>query len=160
MSDIALAIEDNGIAITVSGAPGPTGPAGPPGTSGVPNGGTTGQVLEKASNADQDTRWADQASSIDYRKLQFLIESGPIEIWPHSYKTVVGGAFPTAITWWTDNTQTVKIIEKLIVRNANQLPTSITYRVYSSDGLTVVKQLVDVPTYSGVFETALSRTVT
>lgn len=36
---------------------GNTGPAG----AGVPNGGTTGQVLAKASNSDQDTAWANQS---------------------------------------------------------------------------------------------------
>ena len=42
------------------GAQGPQGPAGPAGAAGVgvPVGGTTGQVLEKASNADYDTQWA------------------------------------------------------------------------------------------------------
>ena len=47
------------------GATGPTGPAGPQGDPGpagadglgVPAGGTTGQVLAKASNADNDTEW-------------------------------------------------------------------------------------------------------
>lgn len=33
-----------------------TGPPGPPGP-GVPVGGTTGQVLQKASGADHDTTW-------------------------------------------------------------------------------------------------------
>lgn len=36
-----------------TGATGPTGPIGP----GVPNAGTTAQVLRKASNTDQDTEW-------------------------------------------------------------------------------------------------------
>jgi len=38
------------------GPAGPTGPQGPAG-EGVPDGGTTDQVLRKASNADQDTVW-------------------------------------------------------------------------------------------------------
>ena len=52
--------------------PGSEGPAGPEGTQGeqgpagadglgVPAGGTTGQVLTKASGADNDTEWADSA---------------------------------------------------------------------------------------------------
>lgn len=36
-----------------------TGPAGPPGPSGLPPGGTTGQALVKASDADGDVSWAD-----------------------------------------------------------------------------------------------------
>ena len=49
------------------GDPGPQGPAGPAGPAGadgkdglgVPSGGTTGQVLAKKSNADNDTEWTD-----------------------------------------------------------------------------------------------------
>lgn len=41
------------------GPPGPTGPEGPEGPTGpgVPNGGSTAQVLRKASGTDQDTEW-------------------------------------------------------------------------------------------------------
>lgn len=46
---------------------GPTGPQGPAGADGadglgVPSGGTTGQLLAKASNADNDTEWVDASS--------------------------------------------------------------------------------------------------
>lgn len=55
------------------GADGATGPAGP----GVPNGGTTGQVLAKASAADLDTAWvtpaAGGAASTDWLEL---VQSG------------------------------------------------------------------------------------
>lgn len=40
------------------GPPGPQGPKGDPG-AGVPAGGSAGQVLAKASAADNDTHWAD-----------------------------------------------------------------------------------------------------
>ena len=40
------------------GPAGPTGPAGPQG-DGVPDGGTTGQVLSKLTDEDQDTLWVD-----------------------------------------------------------------------------------------------------
>ena len=42
-----------------TGATGATGPKGDTG-EGVPTGGTTGQVLAKASNTDYDTEWVDQ----------------------------------------------------------------------------------------------------
>ena len=41
-----------------TGATGPQGPQGPTG-AGVPQGGTTGQVLAKISNTDYDTEWID-----------------------------------------------------------------------------------------------------
>lgn len=46
-----------GPAGTAPGPTGPTGPSGPPGT-GVPAGGSTGQVLVKSSNVDYETSWA------------------------------------------------------------------------------------------------------
>lgn len=42
------------------GDPGDPGPKGDPG-AGVPSGGTTGQILGKASAADHDTTWVDQS---------------------------------------------------------------------------------------------------
>ena len=52
--------------IGLQGPPGPTGPQGPQGVPGpagrgVAPGGTTGQILEKASNADYDTEWVTPA---------------------------------------------------------------------------------------------------
>ena len=43
-----------------TGATGPQGPQGPAGT-GVPTGGSTGQVLAKSSNADYATQWVNQS---------------------------------------------------------------------------------------------------
>lgn len=48
----------------IPGEDGPTGPQGPAG-EGLPDGGTTGQVLAKASNTDQDTDWVDPSGSVD-----------------------------------------------------------------------------------------------
>jgi len=54
--------------LVLKGATGPEGPPGKDGTdgadgAGVPPGGTTGQVLAKASSADDDTAWIDPPSS-------------------------------------------------------------------------------------------------
>lgn len=46
---------------TVNSITGQRGPAG----QGVPSGGTTGQVLKKASNTNYDTEWADESGGID-----------------------------------------------------------------------------------------------
>jgi len=51
-------IADGGGGAGEPGPPGPQGPVGPAGP-GVPAGGTTGQVLEKQSNTDYATVWAD-----------------------------------------------------------------------------------------------------
>ena len=71
------------------GAPGATGPAGADGAQGpagpgVPNGGTTGQVLTKASNTDQDTEWTDAETEAPEGSLVWpgLADPGHI-IWPN-----------------------------------------------------------------------------
>jgi hypothetical protein len=54
-----IAVDDTEIQVITVGTQGPEGiqgPAGPAGT-GVPSGGTTGQVLTKNSNTDFDTSW-------------------------------------------------------------------------------------------------------
>jgi hypothetical protein len=53
-----LGIEVVEVTVTDASAPGPPGADGADG-QGVPTGGTTGQRLAKASNADFDTEWAD-----------------------------------------------------------------------------------------------------
>lgn len=62
-SDVAVTVNETTQAVTVSGAvvsveiatAGAQGPAG----QGVPSGGTTGQILTKASGTDYDTAWQD-----------------------------------------------------------------------------------------------------
>lgn len=54
----SAAVFNFGIPAGADGATGPTGPAGP----GVPTGGTTGQLLAKASGTDYATEWIDPPS--------------------------------------------------------------------------------------------------
>ena len=54
---IAMRLRNDSEYIPLPGVRGDAGPAGP----GVPAGGTTGQVLAKASNADNDTEWVNQS---------------------------------------------------------------------------------------------------
>jgi len=68
--------------------------------------------------------------------------------------------FPTLITWWTDNTKTKKLMTKLLTLGTNKLPTAIQWSVYGPDGTTVIAQITDSITYSSVFETSRTRTVT
>ena len=72
MSDFTVVLEEQVSSVIEVGIPGPAGPQGPAGAdgadgadgvdgadgSGVPAGGTTGQVLVKSSNADGDVEWA------------------------------------------------------------------------------------------------------
>jgi hypothetical protein len=65
-----------------TGATGPQGPKGDPGL-GVPAGGTTGQVLAKASNADNDTEWITPSGGgaiFPINNVQTLYNLSPIAI--------------------------------------------------------------------------------
>lgn len=75
-----------GAASTVPGPPGatgsqgpqgPTGATGPPGL-GVPAGGTTGQVLNKTSNADYATAWANPPSATLGGDLTGTVDNGHV----------------------------------------------------------------------------------
>jgi hypothetical protein len=65
-----------------AGAPGDAGPAGPAGAdgAGVAVGGTTGQVLAKASNADLDTHWVDQSSGSPPRTINTQAASYTLQL--------------------------------------------------------------------------------
>lgn len=53
---VSVQVSDRDV-VTVTGVAAIGGPPGPPGP-GVPTGGTTGQMLVKATDTDYDTEWA------------------------------------------------------------------------------------------------------
>jgi len=57
-----------------TGETGPKGDKGDPGP-GVPSGGTTGQMLAKASGADYDTRWADAPAVVTPEQMEAALSS-------------------------------------------------------------------------------------
>lgn len=76
-----------------------------------------------------------------------------------AHKEVIGSPFPTQVIWWTSPAKTQKIVEKLITRNPQQLPTTIIFRVYDVDG--VLRQTItDTIIYDGVIETSRNRAIT
>ena len=76
-----------------NGAPGATGPAGP----GVAAGGTTGQVLAKASNTDYDTKWVNQSGGITQAQVINLVY--PVGALYLSVNDVNPGTFLSGTTW-------------------------------------------------------------
>lgn len=58
------------------GSPGEQGPKGDAG-AGVPDGGTTGQVLSKASDSDQDTEWTDPSGGVASVDIGMSIGNAP-----------------------------------------------------------------------------------
>lgn len=67
--------------------------------------------------------------------------------------------FPTSITWWESDSQLQKIVEKTITRNSNKTPSTIEWKVYDTDGSTVLATVTDSISYDGIFELDRTRTV-
>lgn len=67
--------------------------------------------------------------------------------------------FPTNITWWTNSTKLVKIVEKLITYDINKRVTSIVYKMYKNGSLS--RTLTDTLNYIGnsPFESSRTRTI-
>lgn len=93
------------------------------------------------------------------RQLVHLAEgSGPFEGFATgAVRVIAGGPFPSSITWYTDNTLTSKIVEKLITYNPNKTPATIYWAVYGVDGTTVLATAMDTISYSGAFEVTRVR---
>mgnify|MGYP003403513763 CR=1 FL=1 len=71
----------------------------------------------------------------------------------------MASAFPTSIIWYDDNTKTKKIVEKIVVYNTNKTVSLITWKVYDTDGSTILATVSDNMTYSGVFENNRTRSI-
>jgi hypothetical protein len=99
------------------------------------------------------------------RQLIHFIDEGPAGGFTSgAYKEIVGGVFPTSVIWYDDATKAKKIVEKTIVRSGggatNVKPTPITWRMYATDGVTVIETVSDAVVYSGAFEVSRTRTIT
>lgn len=96
------------------------------------------------------------------RQLIHFIDEGPGDGFASdAFKVVLGQPFPTSITWYVDNTQTLKIVEKLITRDSsNNNPLTITYNMYDVDGITIVHTVTDTIAYTNnVFESTRTRSI-
>ncbi len=91
--------------------------------------------------------------------LLSYIDEGPVEGFTGGYKEIVGSPWPTSVVWYTDDTKTKKIVEKVITRDAEQAPTGIVWRLYELDGVTVHIEASDAITNTTVFETSRTRVI-
>lgn len=98
------------------------------------------------------------------RQLVHLAEEGgPFEGFASgAYQETLPSAnpFPTSIIWWTSSAKTAKIVEETITYNANKTIATDEWKVYDVDGTTVLVTVTDTISYSGVFETDRTRTIT
>jgi len=96
------------------------------------------------------------------RQLIHFIDDGPAEGFTSgAYKetTPTGSLFPTAEVWYTDSGKTDKIVELLTTWTAIN-PTQEKWKIYDTDGSTVLWTITDAISYSGVVETNRTRTIT
>lgn len=98
------------------------------------------------------------------RKLVNYINNGPAEEYNSAYLEILpaDSLFPTASIWWTDETKTSKVYEENYQRTnpgSELKPNPITYKLYSTDGSTVLIQATDTITYSLVGVNAVSRSI-
>ena len=97
------------------------------------------------------------------RQLVHLAHNGPFEGFASgAYLETLPSAdpFPTSFTWYEDNTKTKKIVEETVTYNSNKTLATDEWKVYDTDGSTVLATVTDTISYSGVFETSRTRTVT
>ena len=98
------------------------------------------------------------------RQLIHFIDGGPAEGFASGAEEEIHDSFfPTASIWWTDSSRTSKIVEKTINRTApsgsNVTPNPITWKMYDTDGSTVLVTVTDDITYNGVKPIKRVRTI-
>lgn len=93
--------------------------------------------------------------------LIHYLEEGPGDGFIQAYKQVFGSPFPSAVIWYTNSTMQYIIVEKQIIRNSINMPITIIWTVYSTDGITPVHTVSDSITYmNNIFEVSRQRTIT
>jgi len=94
------------------------------------------------------------------RQLIHFIDEGPAEGFATgAYKEVAGGIFPTEIVWWESSSKLKKIVSQSLTW-AGIVPSVILWKIYDTDGSTVLAEVQDTISYSGIFETSRARSIT
>jgi len=126
--------------------------------------GTSWQLRDSAGTFDP--RSGSGISEAGHKVLRQLIHladgGGPFEGFTSgAYLETLPSAdpFPTSWIWWTDSGKTDKIVEETVTYNANKTINTDEWKVYDTDGSTVLATVTDTITYSGVFETSRTRTI-
>jgi hypothetical protein len=95
------------------------------------------------------------------RQLIHFIDDGPAEGFASgAYKeTTPSGPFPTLEVWWESAAKLKKIVQLATTWTGVNI-TAEQWKVYDVDGSTVLATVTDAITYSGVFESSRTRTIT
>jgi len=95
------------------------------------------------------------------RQLIHFIDNGPAEGFTSgAYEEILPAAdpFPTSAIWWESAAKLKKIVE-LTVTYSGPFPTAEEWKMYDTDGSTVLATITDAISYSGPFETSRTRTI-
>lgn len=94
------------------------------------------------------------------RQLIHFVDNGPAEGFDSgAYRVTTGTVYPTAIIWYDKAGEgKKKIVEKLLTWTG-AVPTTIVWKVYDASE-TLLATVSDAISYSGVFETSRTRTIT
>lgn len=95
------------------------------------------------------------------RQLIHFIDEGPAEDFATNAYKVTGYTstiFPNSEIWYEDNTLAQKIVEKATTYSGILVATE-QWKMYDTDGTTVLVTVTDTYTYSGLFETSRTRTI-
>ncbi len=104
---------------------------------------------------------ADQFHHSTLRDLIHFIDEGPGDGFASgAFKETIGRPFPISSTWYTNSSKSKKLIEKLISYYSNNLPSIIQWKMYDTDGITVIHTVIDNITYqNNAFEYTRTRTI-
>lgn len=132
----------------------------------------TGRLFVKSSNNDLyykteagtefDLLTTADSNHRTVRHLIHFISQGPADGFTSgAFKETLpsGHPFPTSIIWWTSVAKTQKIVELTITRNNNQSPATEQWKMYDTNGITVLTTVTDTFTYSGPHELSRTRTI-
>lgn len=96
------------------------------------------------------------------RQLIHFIAEGPAEGFASgAYREQLpsGSIFPTSIIWWESSSKTQKIVERTLTWTGVNLTTD-EWKIYDTDGTTLLVTVSDSISYSGIVETIRTRTIT
>lgn len=96
------------------------------------------------------------------RQLIHLANQGPYEGFASgAYQETLPAAavFPTSFIWWESAAKIKKIVEETVTYNPTGTIATDEWKVYDTDGVTVLATVTDAITYSGVFELSRTRTI-
>lgn len=128
----------------------------------------SGNTLQEVLDSIDDNMTGGGITATQHKTLRQLIHladiGGPYEGFASgAYRETLpaNDPFPTSIIWWESSSKLKKIVEKNIsYASGKSTPTPITYKVYDTDGSTILATVTDNIAYSGINELSRTRTIT